>query len=161
MKAVVQRVKRAAVSVDGEIVSSIGPGLLCLVGIRSGDGQPDLDFISRKILNARLWPSERKAWDCNVQQKGFEILCVSQFTLYGRMNGNKPDFSQAASPQPAREMYEAFIQRLQHEYEVSKVKDGIFGAMMEVELVNDGPVTFLLDSTKPTTEAGMSSQDIS
>jgi D-tyrosyl-tRNA(Tyr) deacylase len=118
------------------------------VGIRSGDGQPDLDFISRKILNARLWPSERKAWDCSVQQKDFEILCVSQFTLYGRLNGNKPDFSQAMSPQPARDLYDDFIRRLEQDYEASKVKDGIFGAMMEVELVNDGPVTFLLESIK-------------
>lgn len=149
MRAVVQRVTNASVSVDGEIVSKIGPGLLCLIGISEGDQESDAEFIARKILNIRLWPSEKKAWDLNVQQQQYELLCVSQFTLYGRLKGNKPDFSKAMGPQPARELYDKFVLRLQQSYAADKVKDGVFGAMMAVELVNDGPVTFLLDSEKP------------
>ena len=146
MRAVVQRVTSASVSVDGEIISKIGPGLLCLIGITDSDTESDAEFIARKLLYIRLWRSEKKAWDLNVQQQGYELLCVSQFTLYGRLKGNKADFSKAMGPQPARELYDKFLHRLRQDYIDEKVKDGVFGAMMAVELVNDGPVTFLLDS---------------
>jgi D-tyrosyl-tRNA(Tyr) deacylase len=146
MRAVVQRVASASVSVDGQIVSQIGPGLLCLIGLRDGDGAGDAEFLARKLLNMRLWATDSKAWDLSVASKGYEILCVSQFTLYGRLQGNKPDFSRAMPPGEAREQYAALLERLRAGYEPGRVKDGVFGAMMAVELVNDGPVTFMLDS---------------
>lgn len=148
MRAVVQRVRNASVTIDGEIVQ-IGPGLLCLIGLRDGDTPADAEFIARKILNMRLWASERKAWDLSVTQQGFEVLCVSQFTLFGRLNGNKPDFSKAMPPQDARDFYHEFLERLRRDYSPEKVLDGRFGAKMDVQLVNDGPVTFILDSEKP------------
>jgi D-tyrosyl-tRNA(Tyr) deacylase len=149
MRAIVQRVTSAAVTVDGEQVSRIGPGLLCLIGIRDGDQDSDAEFIARKLLNIRLWPTEKKAWDLNVQHQDMELLCVSQFTLYGRLKGNKTDFSKAMGPVAAREFYSSFIDRLRQQYNPEKVKDGVFGAMMQVELVNDGPVTFIIDSENP------------
>jgi D-aminoacyl-tRNA deacylase len=162
MRAVIQRVTSAAVSVDGEQISRIGHGLLCLIGIREGDSEQDAEYVARKILNIRLWPSEKKAWDQNVQHQDYEILCVSQFTLFGRLKGgNKgnPDFSRAMGPQAAREFYSSFVDRLRHEYDSEKVKDGVFGAMMQVELVNDGPVTFILDSENPSGSSVASSLD--
>jgi D-tyrosyl-tRNA(Tyr) deacylase len=158
MKAVVQRVKSASVTVDGKLISQIGPGLLCLIGLGEGDGESDIEYITRKILNARLWASDRKAWDVNVQQQGYEVLCVSQFTLHGRLNGNKPDFSRAMGPNEARTMYTALLDRLRSAYDINKVKDGAFGAMMQVELVNDGPVTFILESLK-SGDASLASMD--
>ena len=149
MRAVVQRVTSASVSVEGELVSAIGPGLLCLIGLREGDTPADAEFIARKLLNMRLWPSEKKAWDLSVTAQGYELLCVSQFTLHGRLSGNKPDFSKAMGPVAARECYAAFLDRLRAGYRADGVKDGVFGAMMAVDLVNDGPVTFVLDSEKP------------
>ena len=146
MRAVIQRVTSASVKVDDQIVSKIGQGLVCLIGLGQDDDDADAEYIARKILNCRLWPSDKKAWDLSVMQQNFEVLCVSQFTLYGRLKGNKCDFSQAMGPQQAREFYENFVQRLQQQFDGQKIKDGVFGAMMQVELVNDGPVTFILDS---------------
>lgn len=159
MRAVVQRVRSASVTVDGEVISSIGPGLLCLIGVKDGDSEADSEFIARKLLNMRLWPTEKKAWDESVVSKGFEVLCVSQFTLYGRLSGNKPDFSKAMPPQEARSLYSRFIDRLRRDYHADKVQDGRFGAKMDVELVNDGPVTFILDSDKPA-NGGSSFDDV-
>jgi D-tyrosyl-tRNA(Tyr) deacylase len=135
MRAVVQRVTSASVTVDGELVSRIGPGLLCLIGVRDGDTDADAEFIARKLLNCRLWPSEKKAWDLSVTAQGYELLCVSQFTLHGRLSGNKPDFSKAKGPAAARDFYGAFVERLRSTYRPEAVKDGVFGAMMSVELV--------------------------
>ena len=158
MRAVVQRVRSASVSVDGEVISSIGPGLLCLVGIRDGDVAADAEFLARKILNSRLWPNEKnKAWDCSVTQQGYEVLCVSQFTLYGRLSGNRPDFSRAMPPLEAREFYASFLERLQAGYAPERVADGRFGAMMAVESVNDGPVTIILDSERPAQAGSVAS----
>lgn len=148
MRAVLQRVKSASVTVDGKLISHIGPGLVCLIGLGDGDSENDVEYITRKILNARLWASDRKAWDKSVVQQQYEVLCVSQFTLHGRLNGNKPDFSRAMGPNEARTMYTAFLDKMRSVYAEDKVKDGIFGAMMQVELVNDGPVTFILESLK-------------
>jgi D-tyrosyl-tRNA(Tyr) deacylase len=163
MRAVVQRVTSAAVSVDGEQISRIGPGLLCLIGIRDGDQESDAEFVARKLLSMRLWPSEKKAWDVNVTMHDYEILCVSQFTLYGRVkkNNKSPDFSKAMGPQLAREFYSGFLDRLRQQYNNSKVKDGVFGAMMQVELVNDGPVTFIIDSENPSNSVASSLDEIS
>eukprot|EP00899_Mesostigma_viride_P018711 jgi/Mesvir1/26841/Mv20594-RA.1 len=146
MRAVVQRVLSASVIVDGKEVSSIGKGLLVLVGVGEGDGPADAEYICRKILNMRLFPGESKAWDLSVVQKNFEVLCVSQFTLFGFLQGNKPDFHYAMPPQLAQPFYENFLQMVRKAYRPEAVKDGVFGAMMQVNLVNDGPVTFNLDS---------------
>ncbi|KAK4589775.1 hypothetical protein RGQ29_020380 [Quercus rubra] len=151
MRAVVQRVASASVEVEGRIVSEIGPGLLVLVGLHESDSDSDADYICRKVLNMRLFPNEStgKGWDHNVMQKNYEVLLVSQFTLYGILKGNKPDFHVAMPPQTAKPFYASLIERFQKSYKPDAIKDGVFGAMMQVNLVNDGPVTMQLDSHSP------------
>eukprot|EP00475_Leptophrys_vorax_P015180 TRINITY_DN21540_c0_g1_i2.p1 TRINITY_DN21540_c0_g1~~TRINITY_DN21540_c0_g1_i2.p1 ORF type:complete len:148 (-),score=5.33 TRINITY_DN21540_c0_g1_i2:47-427(-) len=111
----------------------------------------------RKILNLRMWPNEKsgRAWDQSVSQRGYEVLLVSQFTLYGQPKGNKLDFHVAMPPQQARPFYEAFVERVRRAYKGDKVKDGVFGAMMDVHLVNSGPVTLFIDSRKQSTGNGV------
>jgi len=151
MRVIIQRVSSASVVVGGSTVSSIGRGLLVLVGIARDDTQQDAEHLQRKILGARLWDSDAgKSWDCNVVQKAYEILLVSQFTLYGFMKGNKPDFHLAMASSESRDFYHRFVQLVRDSYVAERVKDGEFGAMMEVNLVNDGPVTLQLDSRKFT-----------
>ncbi|GIL49582.1 hypothetical protein Vafri_5912 [Volvox africanus] len=151
MRAVIQRVTSASVTVDGEIVSNIGPGLLCLIGIRETDTSKDLELICKKILTVRAWPHPEtsKAWDTNVTSAGLEILLVSQFTLYARLKKPKPDYSKAMGPQQAKEMYSQLVEAIRRQYVTDRVKDGIFGAKMDVALVNDGPVTYIIDSADP------------
>jgi D-tyrosyl-tRNA(Tyr) deacylase len=146
MKVVIQRVLHASVTVDGAVVGQISNGLMCLVGIHAEDTQADSEYIIRKILNARLWPSEKKAWDLSVMQSNHSVLCVSQFTLDCRFQGNKPDFSKAMAPQAAKEFYENFLENLKAAYMPDRIQDGVFGAKMKVTLENDGPVTVILDS---------------
>ncbi|XP_021865100.2 uncharacterized protein [Spinacia oleracea] len=148
MKAVVQRVTSASVQVDGRIVSEIGPGILVLIGIHESDTDSDSNYICRKVLNMRLFPNENtgKAWDQSVMQKNYEVLLVSQFTLYGTLKGNKPDFHVAMPPQKAKPFYESVVENFRKGYNPDLIKDGIFGAMMKVNLVNDGPVTLQLES---------------
>ncbi|KAJ0081240.1 hypothetical protein Patl1_10598 [Pistacia atlantica] len=148
MRAVVQRVTSASIEVDGRIVSEIGPGLLVLVGLHESDTDSDADFICRKVLNMRLFPNENtgKGWDFNVMQKNYGVLLVSQFTLYGILKGNKPDFHVAMPPQKARPFYDSLVEKFRKSYNPDAIKDGVFGAMMKVNLVNDGPVTMQLDS---------------
>ncbi|WVY93783.1 hypothetical protein V8G54_032871 [Vigna mungo] len=163
MRAVVQRVASASVEVEGRIVSEIGPGLLVLVGIHDTDSDADADYMSssflrpfhsnfklpcRKVLNMRLFPNENsgKAWDHSVMQKSYQVLLVSQFTLYGFLKGNKPDFHVAMAPQRAKPFYASLVERFRSAYNSDAIKDGVFGAMMKVNLVNDGPVTMQLDS---------------
>ncbi|XP_031266762.1 D-aminoacyl-tRNA deacylase [Pistacia vera] len=158
MRAVVQRVTSASIEVDGRIVSEIGPGLLVLVGLHESDTDSDADFICRKVLNMRLFPNENtgKGWDFNVMQKNYGVLLVSQFTLYGILKGNKPDFHVAMPPQKARPFYDSLVEKFRKSYNPDAIKDGVFGAMMKVNLVNDGPVTMQLDSapsSKNTNEA--------
>eukprot|EP00250_Pteridium_aquilinum_P006282 c16231_g1_i1 orf=319-786(-) len=150
MRAVVQRVLSAKVVVDGETISQIGPGVLVLVGILEGDTDLDAYYICRKALNMRIFTNEQsgKAWDQSVMQRNYEVLLVSQFTLYGIMKGNKPDFHVAMAPQLAKPFYESLVERFRKAYIGDRVKDGLFGAMMQVHLVNDGPVTIQLDSVK-------------
>ncbi|KAA6418011.1 MAG: D-tyrosyl-tRNA(Tyr) deacylase-like [Trebouxia sp. A1-2] len=142
MRAVIQRV-------EGDEVARIGAGLLCLIGIRAEDGTKDADFM--KILNARLFTNKSagRSWDHSVMQQEQEVLCVSQFTLFNIMKGNKPDFHLAMQPEQAREFYQTFVDSLRQQYSAQKVHDGWFGAMMDVSLVNDGPVTIILDSETP------------
>ncbi|XLR46208.1 hypothetical protein HN51_030297 [Arachis hypogaea] len=148
MRAVVQRVASASVEVEGRIVSEIGPGLLVLVGIHDSDSDADADYICRKVLNMRLFPNENtgKAWDHSVMQKNYQVLLVSQFTLYGFLKGNKPDFHVAMPPQKANPFYASLVDRFRNTYNSDAIRDGVFGAMMKVNLVNDGPVTMQLDS---------------
>lgn len=148
MKAVIQRVSRAHVSVDGNVVSAIQKGLVALIGIQADDTDDDADYIVRKILSLRLWPNKDsgKAWDQSVQDGDLDILCVSQFTLCGRLKGNKVDFSKAMAPLEAKKLYESMLESLKTRYKQEKVHDGVFGAMMEVSIENSGPVTIQLDS---------------
>lgn len=151
MRAVVQRVASASVEVEGRIVSEIGPGLLVLVGIHDSDSDADADYICRKVLNMRLFTNEDagKVWDHSVMQKNYQVLLVSQFTLYGFLKGNKPDFHVAMAPQRAKPFYASLVDRFRNAYNSDAIKDGVFGAKMKVSLVNDGPVTMQLDSQSP------------
>ncbi|KAL7089081.1 hypothetical protein ACP275_13G166500 [Erythranthe tilingii] len=156
MRAVVQRVASASVEVcvtmrtivEGRTVSAIGPGLLVLVGLHETDVESDAEYICRKVLNMRLFPNDKtgKTWDQNVMQRNYEVLLVSQFTLYGVLKGNKPDFHVAMPPNAAKTFYASLVEKFQKSYRIDAVKDGVFGAMMKVNLVNDGPVTMQLDS---------------
>ncbi|RTG87411.1 D-tyrosyl-tRNA(Tyr) deacylase [Schistosoma bovis] len=148
MRAVVQRVKQASVSVNDSIISQIGRGILVLIGLSRRDTDNDMEYMVRKILNIRLFPSLDgiRRWDKSVKDLNLEILCVSQFTLYSELKGNKLDFHYAMDPKLSKEIYSQLINQLKKNYNEDKVKDGIFGAMMDVSLINDGPVTITLDS---------------
>ncbi|XP_057948638.1 uncharacterized protein LOC131144190 isoform X2 [Malania oleifera] len=150
MRAVVQRVASASVEVEGRTVSEIGPGLLVLVGIHDSDTDSDADYICRKVLNMRLFPNEAtgKGWDLSVMQKNYGVLLVSQFTLYGILKGNKPDFHVAMPPQRAKPFYESLVEKFQKSYNPDAIKDVYNDA--KVNLVNDGPVTMQLDSSQPS-----------
>ncbi|KAH8257926.1 hypothetical protein KR038_003174 [Drosophila bunnanda] len=146
MRAVIQRVRAAKVTVLDELVSSIGPGLCVLVGIKASDTATDVDYLVRKILALRLFEEDGKRWQKSVKDLNLEILCVSQFTLYHRLKGNKPDFSAAMKGEEAQQLYNQFLDRLGQSYDSSKIKDGKFGAYMQVHIENDGPVTINLES---------------
>jgi D-tyrosyl-tRNA(Tyr) deacylase len=147
MRAVVQRVKRAAVRVNGGVVGSIGPGLLVLVGIGKTDSDTDLQNLAEKIVNLRVFEDEHGKMNRSLLERGGQVLCVSQFTLYGDCRkGRRPSYDQAAGPDTAQRLYDDFVKALRSFGIV--VATGQFQAMMEVELVNDGPVTLLLDSEK-------------
>uniref|UniRef100_A0A0R3SAV6 D-aminoacyl-tRNA deacylase n=2 Tax=Hymenolepis diminuta TaxID=6216 RepID=A0A0R3SAV6_HYMDI len=131
------------------LVSEIGRGLMVLVGISRDDEEKDLVYMARKIVNLRIFddPVKQKRWDKSVQDVGGEILCVSQFTLYSKLKGNTLDFHHAMAPTSSRSVYESFLTKVRAELkDPARVKDGAFGKMMDVSLVNDGPVTITLDS---------------
>jgi D-tyrosyl-tRNA(Tyr) deacylase len=145
MRAVLQRVDRASVEVDGETVGSIGMGLLVLLGVDKGDTSANADYLADKILNLRIFADGAGKMNRSVIESGGGILAVSQFTLYGDCRkGRRPSFDDAAPPELARPLYEYFVQRLR----AGKlpVETGVFQASMKISLVNDGPVTFVLDS---------------
>ncbi|XP_067634103.1 D-aminoacyl-tRNA deacylase-like isoform X1 [Eurosta solidaginis] len=147
MKAIVQRVTAAKVTVGDNLISSIGRGLCVLVGITYSDTERDVDYLVRKLLALRLFEdTQGKRWQKSVKDENLEILCVSQFTLYHRLKGNKPDFHLAMQGDAAQNLYNTFLKRLQNEYNVHKIKDGKFGAYMQVYIQNDGPVTVELES---------------
>lgn len=157
MRLVVQRVKSASVTVEDEVISKIGPGILALVGIHEHDTEQDLEYCARRLLGAKLWANDNGGqWRHGVKTKGFEILCVSQFTLYGTLSNKKwqPDYKLAMKSVPASEFYEAFLDRLKQNYQEDKIFDGKFGAMMDVQLVNDGPVTIVVESEPSAPEEG-------
>ncbi|KAI0005921.1 D-Tyr tRNAtyr deacylase-like domain-containing protein [Russula compacta] len=149
MRAVVQRVLSASVTVNNEVVSDISRGLMVLVGIGVDDNASDTENLAKKILTLRVFSdASGDMWKANVKDIQGEILCVSQFTLMGNTSkGNKPDFHRAMSADQSRTMYASFLQILGAQYSPEKIKaDGKFGAMMNVSLINEGPVTFTLDS---------------
>ena len=145
MRAVIQHVSRAQVSVDGEIVGSIGKGLLVLLGIAKTDAQADADYLAAKVIGLRIFDDESGKMNLSVADVRGAILAVSQFTLYGDVRkGKRPSFAQAAPPQIANELYEYFVAKIRESGVACET--GRFQALMQVELVNDGPVTILLDS---------------
>ncbi|KAH9952144.1 D-Tyr tRNAtyr deacylase-like domain-containing protein [Amylocystis lapponica] len=150
MRAVVQRVSAASVSVDSEVISSISRGLMVLVGIGKDDTVSDVETLSNKLLSLRVFDDASGAmWKKSVKDIEGDVLCVSQFTLLANTaKGNKPDFHRAMSTEPSRQLYSSFLERMGHLYRPEKIKDGRFGAMMSVCLTNEGPVTFTLDSRK-------------
>jgi D-aminoacyl-tRNA deacylase len=138
MRALVQRVTRASVSVDGTVISEIGPGLLVLLGITQSDGEPQADWLANKVRNLRIFPDAEGRMNEALGER--DVLCVSQFTLYAdARRGNRPSFVAAAGRELAEPLYERFCERL-------GARRGVFGAMMAVELVNDGPVTLLVET---------------
>ena len=145
MKIVLQRVKNASVSVAGEQISEIGSGLLLLVGIARGDGEAKVDWLAEKVTGLRVFADAEGRMNLDVRESGGEILAVSQFTLLANtQKGKRPSFVDAAPPEEAERLFDYFCRQLR-EAGVASVETGSFGAMMEVTLVNDGPVTIVLE----------------
>ena len=147
MKLVIQRVKRASVSIDGQVYSQIQDGLLLLVGVGPEDDQKDLEYAVRKVTQMRIFSDEEGKMNLSVKDIQGEILSVSQFTLFGQTKkGNRPAFIGAANPEMASQLYDDFNDLLEKEV---PVKRGIFAAEMAIELINDGPVTIILNTKNP------------
>jgi D-aminoacyl-tRNA deacylase len=146
MRAVIQRVTQARVRIEGELKSQIGPGLLVLVGIEDSDLEEDLEWVSSKIVNLRIFSDESGVMNLSVKQTGGEILLVSQFTLHASTKkGNRPSYIRASKPAVAIPLYEKTIEQLRKDLG-KEIHTGSFGQDMKVELVNDGPVTILIDT---------------
>ncbi|KAK1828164.1 D-tyrosyl-tRNA deacylase [Podospora conica] len=143
MKAILQRVLSASVTVDQQVVSSIGKGILVFAAMAPGDTEKEAQSLASKILKLKLWDDDSGGrWKQSVQDIGGEVLCVSQFTLLASTKkGNKPDFHGALGGEEAKSLYQTFFSKVQEGYQPDRVKDGVFQAMMQVALVNDGPVT--------------------
>ena len=149
MRVVVQRAASASVTVGGSVVSSIGPGLLVLAGFEADDGEADLDWMAGKIVRLRLMADENGVMNRNVQEVGGDILAVSQFTLYASVKkGNRPSWSWAARGEVSGPLFARFVAKLSAELG-KPVPTGVFGADMQVALINDGPVTLSIDSRQP------------
>jgi D-aminoacyl-tRNA deacylase len=147
MRAVVQRVSRAQVSVGQEVVGKIGPGLLVLLGIAKTDTQADAEYLAAKIVGLRVFEDQNGKMNLSLAEMNGAILAVSQFTLYGDVRkGRRPSFDDAAPPELARVLYEDFVAKIRESGVICET--GRFQAMMQVELMNDGPVTILLDSNR-------------
>ncbi|MGZ3536182.1 MAG: D-aminoacyl-tRNA deacylase [Thermodesulfobacteriota bacterium] len=145
MKAVIQRVKSAQVCVDGRVSGKIGRGLLVLLGVGKGDGESDLSFLTSKIPDLRIFEDDSGKFNLSLKEIDGEILVVSQFTLFGDCRkGRRPSFTEAEEPSTAKHLYEQFILKLRERG--VPVETGEFQAKMKVHLINDGPVTLLLDS---------------
>ena len=144
MKGLIQRVKRASVTIDGELYSKIGHGILVLLGVEKGDSEENAEKLADKISKLRIFEDENEKMNLSVQDIKGEILVVSQFTLAGDCKkGTRPSFDKAELPQRANELYEYFTELIKQKN--IPTKTGVFGAMMDVELINDGPVTFMVE----------------
>jgi D-tyrosyl-tRNA(Tyr) deacylase len=146
MRAIVQRVSKASVTVEGEIISKIGLGLLILLGVENEDAKADLEWLSRKIVNLRIFNDEEGVMNKSLIEVDGDAIVVSQFTLHASTKkGNRPSYLKAAKPEIAIPAYNDFVERLQNDLG-KKVGTGVFGADMKVELLNDGPVTITIDT---------------
>jgi D-aminoacyl-tRNA deacylase len=146
MRAVIQRVRRASVTIGEEVFSSIGEGLLVLAGIEDADTTEDVDWLSSKIVQLRIFDDANGVMNIPVTDVNGSILAVSQFTLHAKTKkGNRPSYIRAAQPEKAIPLYDRFVERLT-ELTGKETKTGRFGAMMQVELINDGPVTIIIDT---------------
>ena len=147
MRIVIQRVSHASVTIEGHCKSSIGKGMLILVGIEEADGQEDINWLCKKIVNLRIFDDENGVMNKSILDVGGSILLISQFTLYGDVRkGNRPSYSNAAGFEEGKALYEKMIEEI--EKSNIKVETGSYGADMKVSLINNGPVTILLDSEK-------------
>ena len=145
MRTLIQRVSKAQVSVDGQVVGQIGPGITVFLGISEEDTEKDIDFLVEKLQNLRIFPHEKGHFEQSLLDVKGEVLVISQFTLYSdTQKGRRPSFIKAAEPEKAKDLYQKFVERFKTTG--LKVEEGEFQAMMEVELVNDGPATFMVES---------------
>ena len=150
MRIVLQRVKSARVDVARESVGSIGVGIVILLGVTHTDNEEDTEYLADKVVQLRIFPDEARRMNRSLLEAGGSVLVVSQFTLYGDCRkGRRPSFDHAAPPEQARALYQHFIQRLKSSN--IAVETGVFQAEMEIHLINDGPVTFILDSNRSLT----------
>ena len=144
MKALVQRVKKASVTIDDKLYSKIDQGLLVFLGVQKGDSQENADKLAQKLVNLRIFEDENDKMNLSLKDVGGQMLVVSQFTLCGDCKkGTRPSFDNAELPDKANELYEYFVSKIKEQG--IKVQTGSFGAMMDVELINDGPVTFMVE----------------
>jgi len=148
MRALVQKVKEGGVYITEENYSvEIKRGLVILLGVTHEDGENEVNFVADKCSNLRIFPDENEKMNLSVKDVDGEVLVISQFTLYGdARKGNRPSYTEAAKPELAENLYEKFIERMKLNLGEEKVKTGIFGAMMEVKIINDGPVTIIVES---------------
>lgn len=146
MKTVIQRVSAAAVEINHKIIAEIQQGLLVLIGIEDADNQEDIDWLVTKIVNLRIFPDKNDVMNLSVKDIDGEIIVVSQFTLHASTKkGNRPSYIKASKPEIAIPIYKNFVQKLRFEFG-KKIQTGVFGADMKVSLINDGPVTIVIDS---------------
>ena len=152
MRAIIQRVNSASVSVSSQLISQIQKGLMVLVGIDRTDTKEDMDYIVKKIINTKVWDdSDNKPWNASVKDKDYEILLVSQFTLYHKFKGNKLDFHCAMKTEEAKQFFADTVKQVKEQYKPENVCEGAFGEYMNVALENDGPVTVIVDSRNRNT----------
>jgi D-tyrosyl-tRNA(Tyr) deacylase len=143
MRVVIQRVDRASVAAAGKVAGKIGTGILIYAGIEKGDSEKEIVFVAEKILNLRIFPDTEKKMNLSVKDINGEILSISQFTLTSHIKkGRRPDFNNAEDPEKAKALYEKFNKLMAEEI---KVETGVFGAMMKIDSINDGPVTFIIE----------------
>lgn len=151
MRALVQRVKEGTVAIGGNIHSAIGPGYVILLGVRKGDSDEDALFLADKCASLRVLEDPNGKMNLSLRDVEGSVLIISQFTLYGdAQRGNRPSFSDAAPPAEAERLYNLFVERTRTALGHASVKTGVFGAMMQVTILNDGPVTILIESNKTT-----------
>lgn len=148
MRALVQRVSEGSVFIkEPEHSAEIGKGMVILLGVKEGDGIDEVNFVADKCSNLRIFEDEKDKMNLSIKDVNGEALVISQFTLYGdARKGNRPSFTNAAPPDVANELYEKFVERMKVNLGEDKIKTGIFGAMMSVKIINDGPVTILVES---------------